>query len=158
MAVNIGIDTHSNDYLENLKLAVLYGQARTILQQSNGGRAVKKPTIWTALRNATQVPTAALKRDDIGRITVGTKADLVSIDVSGLLVGGGALPPEPLNNLLYANGMMVRHVMTDGRLQIFDGHLVADNEDRVVDEGGQVMTSIYDQLHSENWFTPLPRE
>ena len=27
-------------------------------------------------------------------------------------VGSGALPPEPLNNLLYANGMMVRHVMT----------------------------------------------
>ncbi|MDG2321340.1 MAG: amidohydrolase family protein [Rhodospirillaceae bacterium] len=158
MAVNIGIDTHSNDYLENLKLAVLYGQARTILQQSNGGRAVKKPTIWTALRNATQVPAAALKRDDIGRITLGTKADLVSIDISGLLVGGGTLPPEPLNNLLYANGMMVRHVMTDGRLQIFDGHLVADNEDRVTDEGGQVMASIYDQLHSEKWFTPLPRE
>ncbi len=26
MNVNIGIDTHSNDYLENLKLAVLYGR------------------------------------------------------------------------------------------------------------------------------------
>ena len=158
MQVNIGIDTHSNDYLENLKLAVLYGQARTVLQQRNGGLPVSYPTIWTALRNATQIPAAALKRDDIGRITEGAKADLVSIDVSGLLVGGGALPPEPLNNLLYANGMMVRHVMTDGRIQIFDGHLVADDEHRVVDEGGQVMAAIYDQLRAEDWFVPLPRE
>ncbi|HMO84698.1 MAG TPA: hypothetical protein PKC18_07240, partial [Lacipirellulaceae bacterium] len=31
VAVNIGIDTHSNDYVENLKLAVLYGQAREAL-------------------------------------------------------------------------------------------------------------------------------
>lgn len=158
MAVNIGIDTHSNDYLENLKLAVLYGQARYVLQQGNGKLPVKYPTIWTALRNATQVPAAALKRDDIGRIAEGTKADLVCIDVSGLLVGSGALPPEPLNNLLYANGLMVRHVMTDGRLQVYDGHLVADDEDRVVADGGQVMTAIYDQLQSEGWFTPLPRE
>ena len=158
MQVNIGIDTHSNDYLENLKLAVLYGQARYVLQQRNGGRRVTYPTIWTALRNATQVPAAALKRKDIGRITEGAKADLVSIDVSGLLVGGGALPPEPLNNLLYANGMMVRHVMTDGRIQIYDGHLVADEEQRVIQEGGQVMAAIYDELRNEDWFVPLLRE
>ncbi len=158
MQVNIGIDTHSNDYLENLKLAVMYGQARYVLQRNNGSRAVAYPTIWTAMRNATQIPAAALKRDDIGRITEGAKADLVSIDVSGLLVGSGALPPEPLNNLLYANGLMVRHVMTDGRIQIYDGHLVSDDEQRVVEEGGQVMAAIYDQLRSEDWFVPLPRE
>ena len=158
IAINIGIDTHSNDYLENLKMAVLYGQARYALQQGNGGLPVKRPTIWTAVRNATTVPATALKRNDIGRITVGAKADLVSIDVSGLLVGGGALPPEPLNNLLYANGMMVRHVMTDGRMQIHDGHLVADDENRVVEDGGQVMAAIYDQLQAEGWFTSLPRE
>lgn len=157
MQVNIGIDTHSNDYMENLKLAVLYGQARYVLLRG-GPRPVKMPTIWTAMRNATSVPAQALNRDDIGRLVEGAKADLVAIDVSGLLVGGGALPPEPLNNLLYANGMMVRHVITDGHIQVFDGHLVADNEERVVSDGGAVMAAIYDQLRSENWFTPLPRE
>lgn len=157
MQVNIGIDTHSNDYMENLKLAVLYGQARYVLLR-DGPRPVKQPTMWTAIRNATSIPAAALKRDDIGRIVEGAKADLVAIDVSGLLVGGGALPPEPLNNLLYANGMMVRHVITDGHIQVYDGHLVADDEQRVVSEGGAVMASIYDQLRAEGWFTPLPRE
>jgi cytosine/adenosine deaminase-related metal-dependent hydrolase len=158
MAVNIAIDTHSNDYLENLKLAVLYGQARFLLREGSGGPPVKKPTIWTAMRGATMVPAAALGRDDIGRIAVGARADLVSIDVSGPLVGSGALPPEPMNNLLYANGMMVRHVMTDGRVQILDGRLVVDDESRVVEEGGQVMAAIYDELRAEGWFTPLPRE
>lgn len=157
MQVNIGIDTHSNDYMENLKLAVLYGQARYSLLRG-GPRPVVNPTMWTAMKNATTVPAAALKRDDLGRIAEGAKADLVAIDVSGLLVGSGALPPEPLNNLLYANGMMVRHVITDGYIQVFDGHLVADDEQRVVAEGGAVMASIYDQLRAENWFTPLPRE
>ncbi|MFL2770228.1 MAG: amidohydrolase family protein [Rhodospirillaceae bacterium] len=158
IAVNIGIDTHSNDYIENLKLAVLYGQARYMLQHHNGGQPVMKPTIWTALRNATQVPAIALKRNDIGRIAPGAKADLVCIDVSGLLVGGGALPPEPLNNLLYANGMMVRCTITDGCIQILDGQLIADDEIRVVNEGGQVMASIYDQLSSEGWFSHPARE
>ncbi len=157
IAVNIGIDTHSNDYLENLKLAVLYGQARYALLK-DGSRAVKNPTMWTAMRNATTVPAAALKRDDIGRVTEGAKADLVAIDVSGPLVGSGTLPPEPLNNLLYANGMMVRHVITDGLIQVFDGHLVVDEEDHVIANGGRVMAAIYDQLQSEGWFTPLSRE
>lgn len=157
MQVNIGIDTHSNDYMENLKLAVLYGQARYVLLRE-GPQPVKMPTMWTAIRNATSIPAAALKRDDIGRIAEGAKADLVAIDVSGLLVGGGALPPEPLNNLLYANGMMVRHVITDGYVQVHDGVFVADDEERVISEGGAVMAAIYDQLRAENWFTPLPRE
>lgn len=157
MQVNIGIDTHSNDYMENLKLAVLYGQARYVLLR-DGPQPVKQPTMWTAMRNATSVPAAALRRDDIGRLTEGAKADMVAIDVSGLLVGSGALPPEPMNNLLYANGMMVRHVITDGYVQIYNGHLLADDEQRVINEGGAVMAAIYDQLRSENWFTPLPRE
>ncbi|MBT4740317.1 MAG: amidohydrolase family protein [Rhodospirillaceae bacterium] len=157
MDVNIGIDTHSNDYLENLKLAVLYGQARYDLMK-DGAVAVKRPTAWTAIRNATTVPAAALRRSDIGRIVEGAKADIVAIDVSGPLVGSGALPPEPLNNLLYANGMMVRHVITDGLVQVFDGHLVVDDESQVIAEGGQVMGAIYEQLQAEGWFTPLPRE
>ncbi|MSQ87438.1 MAG: amidohydrolase [Alphaproteobacteria bacterium] len=158
VATNIGIDTHSNDYLENLKLAVLIGQVRYWHLRSDKARAVKEPGIWDAIEGATRVPADALKRKDLGRIAVGARADLVSVDVSGFLAGSGALPPEPLNNLLYCNGMMVRHVMTDGRIQIYDGHLAVEDEAKVVAEGGRVVQGIWDQLQKEDWFNkPLAR-
>lgn len=153
---NIGIDTHSNDYLENLKLAVLIGQVRYWHQRSNSAKIMKEPTVWDAIDAATRIPADALKRKDLGRIAVGAKADLVSVDVSGLLSGAGALPPEPLHNLLYCNGLMVRHVMTDGRIQIYDGHLMVADEAKISADGGRVVASIWDRLEKEDWFTKTP--
>jgi len=157
MRVNIGIDTHSNDYVEDLKLAVLLGQARFELLHSKSRVPIKNPTIWSAIKGATLIAAEGLRRQDLGRIAPGARADLVSIDVSGLLVGSGSRPPEPLNNLLYANGKMVRHVMTDGRLQILDGKLTVDDESKVLLNGGQVVDKIWTQLAEEGWFTPTPR-
>jgi len=154
LAVNVAIDTHSNDYLENLKLAVLYGQARHALTQSlDGARATTAPTIRGAVDAATLVPARGLGRDDLGIIAAGAQADLVSIDVSGLLVGSGALPPEPLNNLLYANGCMVRCVMTAGRVQVRDGAFIADDTQRLLAEGGAVARTLWARLEDEGWFT-----
>lgn len=156
--VNIGIDTHSNDYLENLKLAVLYGQARHALIEEFGSvRASRRPTIWDAVDGATRVPAKGLRRDDLGAIRPGARADFVSVDITGMLNGVGAVPPEPLNNLLYANGRMVRTVVTDGRVQVRDGHFLADDPQRLLDEGGQVVQKIWGQLEEEGWFTETAR-
>lgn len=158
--INIAIDTHSNDYLENLKLAVLYGQARHALARewNPEGQPTRSPTIWDALESATRVPARGLRRDDLGVIKAGAKADLISVDVSGLLVGAGSLPPEPLNNLLYANGRMVRTVMTDGVTQVRDFRFVAGEVDSIVREGAVVVEKIWAQLDREDWFTPTPRQ
>ena len=68
---NIGIDTHSNDYVENLKLAVLYGQARRSLIATTSPVPLQNPTIWDAMRAATLVPgdgaRAQRPRPDRGR-------------------------------------------------------------------------------------------
>lgn len=159
MNVNIGIDTHSNDYVENLKLAVIYGQARWGLKRrlDPDGVPVARPTVWNAVDGATRVAAKGLRRDDIGVIKPGAKADLISIDVSGLLVGAGALPPEPLNNLLYANGRMVRTAMTEGRLQVHDFKFAADDEDSVLRAGGEVVEKVWTQLADEGWFTETAR-
>ncbi|WOJ96598.1 amidohydrolase family protein [Congregibacter brevis] len=158
MAVNIGIDTHSNDYVENLKLAVLYGQARhELLGELDPERDSQRPTIWNAIDGATRIPAKGLGRDDLGAIRPGCRADLISVEMSDMLNGTGALPPEPLNNLLYANGRMVRTVMTDGRVQVLDGQFVADEPRRVLDEGGEVAKKIWRQLEQEAWFTDTPR-
>ncbi|MEE4108184.1 MAG: amidohydrolase family protein [Halieaceae bacterium] len=154
IAVNIAIDTHSNDYLENLKLAVLFGQARHELTRSLGmDRATVAPTIRGAVDAATIVPARALQREDLGSIASGAQADLVSVDVSGPLVGSGALPPEPLNNLLYANGRMVRNVMTAGRLQVRDGIFIAADAERLLAEGGAVARNLWSRLADEGWFS-----
>ena len=150
--VNIGIDTHSNGYLENLKLSVLYGQARHALLSQYTDRPTQNPTIEDALRGATVIPAKGLRRDDLGRIAAGARADLVAIDVTSPLVGTGALPPEPLNNLLYAHGNSVRMTMTDGRLQVLDGELLVPDAERLSEEGGRVVAKIWAQLEDEGWF------
>ena len=154
---NVGIDTHSNDHLENLKLAVLYGQARHALLAESSPRPLARPTIEDAVRAATIEPAIGLRRDDLGRIRVGAKADLVTIDVSGLHVGSGSPPPEPLHNLLYANGRCVRDVMIDGRFVVRDGALAVADEGSVVAAGGVVAAMIWNRLAEEGWFDVVAR-
>jgi cytosine/adenosine deaminase-related metal-dependent hydrolase len=149
---SIGIDTHSNDYIENLKLAVLYGRARTRLLSPTSPIPMSAPTIWNALESATLGAARGLGREDLGRIAPGAKADLCTIDVTGFLIGPGIAPPEPLYNLLYANGLAVRHVMTDGSFQVFNGRLAVDDEARVQQRGGAAVKRIWRQLRAENWF------
>lgn len=151
MRVNIGIDTHSNDYVENLKLAVLYGQARRSLLNSSTNPLVN-PTMLMAIDGATRVGAAGLRRTDLGRIAPGAKADLVSIDVSGPLVGVGTLPREPLNNLLYAHGLSVRHVLIDGQLQVANGRFVAANLGRIASDAGRAVEKLWGMLAAEGFF------
>lgn len=149
---NIGIDTHSNDYVENLKLAMLKGEARWSLLRRTSTAPMQRPSIQRAVEAATLDAARGLGREDIGRIAVGAKADLVSVDVSGLLAGTGALPPEPLYHLLYANGLMVRHVLIDGAFKVFDGVLRVDDEARLLAAGGAVVRGIWAQLEGEGFF------
>ena len=149
----IGIDTHSNDYIENLKLAVLYGRARAQLLHASSPVPLHLPTIWDAVHGATLGAAQGLGREDLGRLAPGAKADLCTIDVSGFLTGTGAVPPEPLNNLLYAHGLSVRHVMVDGKFQVFHGQFVSDDAARVQRQGGAVVQKIWAQLRDEKWFT-----
>ena len=148
----IGIDTHSNDYIENLKLAVLYGRARARLLHASSPVPLHLPTIWDAVHGATLGAAQGLGREDLGRLAPGAKADLCTIDVSGFLTGTGAVPPEPLNNLLYAHGLSVRHVMVDGKFQVFHGQFVSDDAARVQRQGGAVVQKIWAQLRDEKWF------
>ncbi len=152
MRVNIGIDTHSNDYVENLKLSVLYGQARRSLIGASSALPLANPTMWNAIDGATRIAAAGLRRPDLGRLAVGAKADIATINVSGPLVGVGTLPPEPLNNLLYANGMSVRHVMTDGRLQVWNGRFIAGDLGRIARDAGRAVERLWELLRAEGFF------
>lgn len=153
VAVNIGIDTHTNDYLECVKMGVIKGQARHGTLGVAGSVPSVSPTIHDAVLGATRVAADGLRRPDLGRIEVGARADLVGVDVSGPLVGSGAFPPDPVVNLLYASGRQIASVMVDGAWQLFDSQLMVAKERDVISEGGRVATQIWDQLRAEGWFT-----
>jgi cytosine/adenosine deaminase-related metal-dependent hydrolase len=149
---SIGIDTHSNDYVENIKLAVLDGRARYFLLHEQSAVPMVMPSPWHAVNAATRDAARGLGRDDLGRIRPGARADFCTVDVSGFLVGAGAAPPEPLNNLLYANGAAVRHVATDGVFQLWDGTLAIDDERRVIETAGGLMERLWGELADQGWF------
>jgi len=128
-----------------------------MLSGREGAAEMANPTIWTAVEGSTRVAADGLGRADLGRIKPGAKADLITVDVTGYLVGTGAMPPEPMNNLMYAHGKSVRHVMTDGVFQVWDGALVVDDADRVAAEGGAAVRRIWDMLAAEDWFKPTAR-
>ena len=153
IAVNVGIDTHSNDMIENVKLAVLLGQARAaLLSRVADASPHRAPTATDAVHGCTVSAADALRRPDLGRIEVGAAADLVAVDVSGMLVGSGAPPPEPLNNLLYASGRSVSWVLVDGRVQVADGSFVGGDVGAIVSAGGTVASKIWALLEAEGWF------
>jgi 5-methylthioadenosine/S-adenosylhomocysteine deaminase len=154
--ISLGIDQISNDYLENIKLATLNGQLRTTLLEPTSTAKMQRPQIMDSVRAATIGGAKMLRRDDLGRLAIGAKADLCAVDVTKPLGGVGALPPEPLHHLLYSSGRNVRHVMTNGRFQVLAGKLVIADEDRVVAEGGKASQEIWRRLENEKWFEAEP--
>lgn len=146
LAVNVAIDTHSNDMLENVKLAVLYGQARHAALAEISPAPLRRPTIHDALAGATSVAADGLGRPDLGRIAAGAQADLTAVDISGPLVGVGGPPPEPLHHLLYANGLSVTHVAVAGRFLIWGGELAVDDGPAVARAGYAVVSKLWGQL------------
>ncbi len=150
---SIGLE-FSNDYVEALKLAVFYGGARYSMRPHPDVSPVplENPTVWDALRAATVNGAAIVGREDIGRIEVGALADLVTIDVTGFFVGGGAVPPQPVYNLLFANGLSVVNTMTEGRIQVHNGRLAIDDERDLMAKAGRALKRIWDQAEASGWF------
>ena len=152
----IGLDAHSADLLENLKQAVIQGRARAQLLAGSSPLPLRRPSMLDAIRSATVGAACGLGRDDLGRLTPGAKADLCSVDVSGLFTGGASIPMAPLNNLLYASGLSVRNVMTNGAWQLVDGSLVVEDEARVIRRRQVVMDKLHELLAAEG-FDPRER-
>ncbi|MEO6943346.1 MAG: amidohydrolase family protein [Lacisediminihabitans sp.] len=154
VAVGIGVDGHNMDFIETLKMAVVKGQARHN-SISTPGVPSQSPTIDDAVLGATRVTADALGRPDLGRIEAGAKADLVSMDVSGMLVGSGVISPEPLSNLLYGNGLQVRNVLIDGYWKVFDGEILFADVETLARESGRAAEKVWARLRSAGWMDTL---
>ena len=153
MNSSIGLE-FSNDYVENIKMAVFYGGARYSLlpHPARSPVPLKNPTLWDALRASTVNGARIVNRTDIGRIAVGALADLVSIDVTGFFVGAHTNPPQPVYNLLFANGLSVAHTMTQGRIQVYEGQLTIGSEESLAVAANAALERIWDAARESGWF------
>ena len=106
-----GTDTQPHNMLEELRLAATLSRI--------AGRHVEDTSLGAAFHAATVGGAKALGRDDIGRLEVGAKADIVLADLAH-----PAMRPlrDPLRALVYsAADRAVRDVFVDGRQVVRDG-------------------------------------
>ncbi|MBT3532559.1 MAG: amidohydrolase family protein [Rhodospirillaceae bacterium] len=109
--IGIGTDTYPHNILDEMRNAATVARAVAgTVDDLNTSDIFEAATIGGA---------KALRRDDIGRLAVGAKADLVLVDLKNQ-----AMRPlrEPLRSLLYvAAERAVRDVYVDGRLVVEGG-------------------------------------
>jgi len=109
--LGIGTDTYPHNFLEEMRSAF------TISRAVAG--TVDDVTTLDVFNAATLGGARALLRDDIGRLKVGAKADLLLVDIKH-----PSMMPlrEPLRSLLYvAADRAVRDVYVDGLRVVADG-------------------------------------
>ncbi|MGD9885306.1 MAG: amidohydrolase family protein, partial [Reyranella sp.] len=109
--VAIGTDTEPQNMAEELRMASTLGRA--------AARSVRGVWLSELFHAATIGGANALGRDDLGRLAVGAKADLVMLDLDA----PGMRPVrDPLRSFVFsAADRAVRHVFVDGRQVVKDG-------------------------------------
>jgi cytosine/adenosine deaminase-related metal-dependent hydrolase len=112
--VGIGTDTFPHNMLDEMRWAGVLGHVA-----AQDVDAVKTGDVF---HSATIGGANIVGRDDIGRLAVGAKADLVLADTSHPYM----MPSrEPLRNLIYsAQDRAVRDVFVDGRQAVADGKVL----------------------------------
>jgi len=122
VTVALGVDgSASNDSGNMLAEA---RQAMLLSRVSAGGNRLMAPR--HALRLATVGGAAALKRDDIGVLAAGRRADIAFYSLQGVAAAG--TEHDPVAALILAPPAAAAHVMVDGRFAVWDGHLTVDEE------------------------------
>jgi 5-methylthioadenosine/S-adenosylhomocysteine deaminase len=109
--VGIGTDTQPHNMLEEMRNAIIFGRIA-----SEDVTAVTAAEIFAA---ASSAGARALLRDDIGRVAVGAKADLVLVDLEEPTM----MPArDPLRSLLFTSAeRAVREVYVDGVRVVAEG-------------------------------------
>ncbi len=109
--LGIGTDTHPHNMLEEMRTAAI--MCRVSAQNMH---AITTADVFTA---ATVGGAQALKREDLGRLAQGAKADLVSVAIDDPIM----MPVyDPIRSLIYtAADRAVRDVWINGRQVVDDG-------------------------------------
>jgi cytosine/adenosine deaminase-related metal-dependent hydrolase len=138
MGINItlGTDSYPQDMFNEMKLASLLGKV-----QARDFRAASAREVVNA---ATVNGAKALGRDDVGRLAVGAKADLLVVDLGNYAFGPILDPIKALVHI--GNSAHVKHVVVDGAVVVSDGRLTASSEDHLLAEVRQNGKAVYDRF------------
>lgn len=142
MGINItlGTDSYPQDMLNEMRFASIIGK---LCEQDFRAASVR-----SVMNAATVNGAKALGRDDIGRLEVGTKADLVVVDMDRFRFGPMLDPIKMLVHIGSAGD--VEHVMVDGIVRVDQGRLtMLDEADllRKVRAAGERVYGQFDQYH-----------
>lgn len=139
--IGIGTDTFPHNMIEELRNA-LY--ASRIVAETPFD--LRTSDIFDA---ATLGGAKALGRDDIGRLAVGAKADLVMVDTTC-----PAMRPlrDPLRSLIYAAAdRAVRHVFVDGNQVVKDGRVTTLDLEAAADALQATQQRLLPQVRQLDW-------
>jgi 5-methylthioadenosine/S-adenosylhomocysteine deaminase len=119
--VGIGTDAFPMDMIREMRYAAIMGKLA-----DGDARAVTARDVFNC---ATLDGAKALGRDDLGRLSVGAKADVVIVDLTGIHVG---LIDDPIKTLVYmASQQEVETVIVDGRMVVEGGRVPGVDEEEL---------------------------
>ncbi len=128
----MGTDTFPPDMIENIKIG-------SILAKYIDGDCAEN-SVLSYFEAATLGGARALGRDDLGRLAVGAKADMIVIDLQDFELG---VLDEPITSLLFnGNGRLVKTSIINGRVVMRDRLIPEVN----LDELHQKAQSIFEHM------------
>ncbi len=139
--IGLGTDTYPRDLISDMRLA---GFVAKIVERDY--TVATAADVFTA---ATLGGARALRRDDLGRLAPGAKADIVIVDMRKLHIGPYRDPIRALVNC--ATGADVDRVIVDGRSVVEDGHVVGIDEPRLLAEAQAEAERLWATVPEWHW-------
>ena len=128
--VSIGTDEFPMDMINEMRFAALMGKVA-----DHDHLAVTARDVFNA---ATLNGAKALGRDDLGRLAVGAKADIVLVDLRRLDMG--LTPGDPIKTLVYmADYHDIETVIIDGRVVVENGRVPDVDEEELAAQTRSVL-------------------
>lgn len=143
--VAIGTDTFPQDMIREMRVA---GCMSRVADQYF--RSAKSGLLF---RCATQNGAKALGRDDIGRLTVGAKADIAIVDMNGF----NTIPVrDPIRVLIScATSANVSDTIVDGRVLMRNRELLSMNREKVSEAAWSAARKIWSRIPNLNELSPM---
>ena len=139
--MGVGTDTYPHNMLDELRLLAYL--ART---QAGDPRTLNSTDLFEA---ATINGAKALRRDDIGRLAPGCRADLVMVDVRHPAMRPGR---DPVRSLIYAAGdRAVRRVYVDGKMVVDEGTVLTMDYPAAAEALHEAQLRVIERAPSMDW-------